>query len=149
CEVVVLRSNAAICATNTSGETPGKPSQTFNTLPFSSISRVYGNLPSALYLSAKASFSFTCSLLSSFFFCRGKSARTNTRCSDAKFSNAADSSISLRSLMHGPHQSEPEKLTRISLCDLAASVLASLKLPSQVTGALYKLNRIKNNSFIF
>src|ERR1700761_6186036 len=137
-----------ICSTNFSGDTSGKPSHCFNTLPLSSTSNVNGNLPSALYLSAKASFFLVCSLLNWFFFWRGKSARTSTRCAEAKFSKVLVSSISLRSLIQGPHQSEPEKFININLCVFVASASASWKSPSQVTCGRKNEKRIITISFI-
>jgi hypothetical protein len=36
--------------------------------------------------------------------------------------------------MHGPHQSDPEKLIRINLFDSFAIFAVSLKLPDQIAG---------------
>jgi hypothetical protein len=50
--------------------------------------------------------------------------------------------------MHGPHQSDPEKLIRINLFDSFAIFAVSLKLPDQIAGGVINPINTKNINFI-
>src|SRR5262245_63901889 len=71
-------------------------------------------------------------------FLRGKSSSTSTRLSCAKSLNFGCEKMSLSSLMHHPHQSDPVKLRKRSLWFAFASSCALVQSCSQSDSARAK-----------
>src|SRR6476660_1976077 len=78
--------------------------------------------PRTSYCWASCTFCFFSSV--GWDFLRGKSSSTRTRLSCAKFLNSCCEKMSLSSLMHHPHQSDPVKLRNRSLWFVLASSCA-------------------------
>ena len=98
-----------------------------NTFPLLSKITTNGKLPSILYFSANFLLCSVCSFDNSFAFFLGKFALTKTHSSFASFLNASDCQIFLSNLMHGAHQSEPEKTMIMFLSCSDAIFFASSK----------------------
>src|SRR5213594_52080 len=98
-----------------------------------------------------APLAFFMALVMGFFF--GNSISRRTRFWAAKVSNSGLENTSFFSLMHQPHQSEPVKLTRMTLLSLRAAAWASFMSVSQLAAvapcASARANRIEEVIFSF
>ena len=99
-----------------------------NTFPFLSKTTTNGKLPSRLYFSANFLLCSVCSFGNSLAFFLGKLALTKTHSAAASFLKASDCQIFLSNLIHGAHQSEPEKTITTFLSCSVAIFFASSKL---------------------